>query len=83
MVNQTTLNKGYTIKDGGVTIVETIEKQLSKEDLQTEKVQYINRQLQLSRQMQDLQKLYDDISVSINEIDEMIEKINQQKTTIS
>jgi septal ring factor EnvC (AmiA/AmiB activator) len=80
MANQTTLNKEFVIKNGGVVITETIEKQLSKEELQAEKAQYINRQAQLTRQISELQKQYNSIDAAIADIDSMIEIIDQDTT---
>ncbi|MCX7817534.1 MAG: hypothetical protein N2317_08535 [Syntrophales bacterium] len=76
MASQKTLDKNYTVKDGGVVIVETVQKNLSKEELLQEKMNLINRQAQISRQMADIQAQYDNIGNAVTEIDLMIAAID-------
>jgi len=71
----TMLNKKYTVNNGNVTIVETVEKVLSRDELQSEKIGLLNRQTQLLRQINDLKKQHSDLEMGIAELDKMLADI--------
>ncbi len=72
MAKMTMLNKKYTVNNGNVTIVETVEKVLSRDELQSEKIGLLNRQSQILRQINDLKKQHSDLETGIAELDKMI-----------
>ncbi|MDF2591404.1 MAG: hypothetical protein K0S75_870 [Clostridia bacterium] len=76
MAIQKTLKKNFkTTENGGVIITETVEKQLSKEELMAEKQRYFAQQQQIVRQSTQLKAQYDLLNANIQEIDEMIAAI--------
>jgi hypothetical protein len=79
MAKQTILNKNYEIKDGMATITETVESILSKEELQNQKAQYIQKQAQLTNQISALQIQYKACSAAIDDIDKIIIEIDSQE----
>jgi hypothetical protein len=78
MANQKTLDKKFTIIKNGVIIIETIENQLSKEELQLQKNNNLNKQIQLAKQISDLQNEYDILTQQTLYIDNMISKIEEE-----
>lgn len=75
MAKMTMINKKYTVNNGNVTIVETVEKVLSRDELQSEKIGLLNRQAQLLRQIKDLKTQHSDLETGIAELDKMIAEL--------
>jgi hypothetical protein len=75
MGTQKTLKKDYIVKDNGVVITETVEKNLSKEELGAEKLSYLSRQTNITRQIDELQRQHSELSKAIIDLDAMIAAI--------
>jgi hypothetical protein len=70
------LSKKFTItENGNVEIIETVKKQLSKEELMMEKQRYLAQQQQVVRQSTSLKTQYDAMDAAMKEVDEMIAAI--------
>ena len=72
MARQRVLDKTFTVKDGIVRISESIEKELSGEELMMEKQQYQQRKQQIVYQMNSLKDQYDELTAAEEEIDNML-----------
>lgn len=72
MAKQKLIDKKYEVQNGAVVILETVEKQLSPEELVGEKQQYLQRQQQIIQQMNSLKVQYDQLDEAILEVDEML-----------
>lgn len=66
------LSKTLSTSEGNVKVIETIEKNLSAEDLLQDKQRCLMQQQHLIRQMKQLRSQYDSLTATIAEIDEML-----------
>ena len=69
MPDLTTLSKEVSVVGENVTIIETVEKKLTKDDLLREKMAYQQRQQQLVMQNKEIIRQHKELQSSIDEVD--------------
>lgn len=85
MAKQRIIDKTFTVENGVVRISESIEKELSGEELMGEKQQYQQRKQQIIYQMHSLKEQYDELVAAELEVDAMLDnfpKFSQKELPI-
>lgn len=72
MATQKLLKKTFIVENSVIKINESIEKEMSKEELVREKFGLINQQQSILRQVEEIKARYAMISETIKELDMMI-----------
>jgi SMC interacting uncharacterized protein involved in chromosome segregation len=69
------INNSHEVKNGKIVLTETYQKEMTREDLEREKLKFVNMIAGVNQQIAGLKKQRDSFYEAIAELDEMASKL--------